>query len=43
MRIIDADALMETLGITDMDCYKCAWGIKLNYCPECGAEVRGRI
>lgn len=33
MRIIDADALMETLGITDMDCYKCVWGNeKLGYC-----------
>lgn len=25
MRLIDADALMETLGITDTDCDKCAW------------------
>ena len=25
MRLIDADALMKTLGITDMDCDKCAW------------------
>lgn len=25
-RLIDADALAKTLGITDMDCYKCAWG-----------------
>lgn len=25
MRLIDADALMQTLGITDMDCEKCAW------------------
>lgn len=25
MRPIDADALMATLGITDMDCNKCAW------------------
>lgn len=25
MRLIDADALMATLGITDMDCNKCAW------------------
>ena len=24
-RLIDADALMKTLGITDMDCDKCAW------------------
>ena len=24
-RLIDADALMATLGITDMDCDKCAW------------------
>jgi len=26
MRLIDADALMRTLGITDMDCDKCKWG-----------------
>lgn len=26
MRLIDADALMKTLGITDMDCGKCKWG-----------------
>ena len=25
MRLIDADALMQTLGITDMNCEKCAW------------------
>lgn len=25
MRLIDGDALTETLGITDMDCNKCAW------------------
>lgn len=25
MRPIDADALMQTLGITDMDCVRCAW------------------
>jgi len=25
MRLIDADALMQSLGITDMDCDKCAW------------------
>lgn len=25
MRPIDADALMQTLGITDMDCAKCKW------------------
>lgn len=25
MRLIDADALTATLGITDMDCNKCAW------------------
>ena len=24
-RLIDADALMQTLGITDMDCEKCGW------------------
>ena len=28
MRKIDADALMQTLGITDIDCDKCAWGDK---------------
>lgn len=27
-RLIDADALMKTLGITDMDCHKCAWADK---------------
>ena len=26
MRLIDADELMKTLGITDMDCEKCKWG-----------------
>lgn len=26
MRLIDADALMQTLGITDMDCEKCVLG-----------------
>lgn len=25
MRLIDADALMQSLGITNMDCGKCAW------------------
>lgn len=25
MRLIDADALTATLGVTDMDCDKCAW------------------
>lgn len=25
MRAIDADALMQALGITNMDCDKCAW------------------
>ena len=30
MRLIDADALMETLGITDMDCNKCKWGTGKN-------------
>lgn len=28
MRAIDADALMQRLGITDMDCHKCAWADK---------------
>lgn len=31
MRLIDADALMQTLGITDMDCEKCEWG-DYNHC-----------
>lgn len=31
MRLIDADALMRTLGITDMDCNKCEWG-ENQYC-----------
>ena len=26
MRLIDADALAEWLGITDVDCSKCVWG-----------------
>lgn len=26
MRLIDADALMKALGITDTDCGKCKWG-----------------
>ena len=26
-RLIDADALAKQLGITDMDCYKCAWNL----------------
>jgi hypothetical protein len=25
MRLIDADALMQSLGITNVDCDKCAW------------------
>lgn len=25
MRLIDADALMQSLGITNMDCDECAW------------------
>ena len=25
MRLIDADALMQALGITNMDCEKCVW------------------
>ena len=36
MRLIDADALMQSLGVTNMDCYKCAWGDK-----ECGYCKRG--
>ena len=33
MRLIDADALMRTLGITDMDCNKCEWG-ENQYCTR---------
>ena len=33
MRLIDADALMQTLGITDMDCDKCGWG-KHGFCTR---------
>ncbi len=28
MKLIDKDALMQSLGITDMDCHKCAWADK---------------
>lgn len=35
MRLIDADALMQTLGITDMDCEKCEWGDH-NHCIRGG-------
>lgn len=35
MRLIDADALMQTLGITDMDCEKCEWG-EYNHCIRGG-------
>ena len=35
MRLIDADALMKTLGITDMDCEKCEWG-DYNHCIRGG-------
>ena len=35
MRAIDADALMKTLGITDMDCEKCEWG-DYNHCIRGG-------
>lgn len=35
MRLIDADALMQTLGITDMDCEKCEWG-DYNHCIRGG-------
>ena len=35
MRLIDADALMQLLGITDMDCNKCAWNdSKWNRCKR---------
>lgn len=37
-RLIDADALMETLGITDMDCGKCKWG-KYGECKR-GADFK---
>lgn len=35
MRLIDAVALMKTLGITDMDCEKCEWG-EYNHCIRGG-------
>ena len=38
MRLIDADALMQTLGITDMDCDKCAWYKKEWSCCERGGD-----
>ena len=28
MRLIDADALMKALGITDMSCWACDWGCR---------------
>lgn len=34
-RLIDADALAKCLGITDMDCNKCAWG-NHGFCGRCG-------
>lgn len=36
MRLIDANELMQTLGITNMDCDKCAW-----YKKEWGCCARG--
>lgn len=35
-KLIDADALIEALGITDMNCEKCAWysGIEWNPCKR---------
>ena len=33
--LIDRDALAKCLGITDMDCYKCAWG-NHGFCGRCG-------
>jgi len=38
MRLINADALMQTLGITDMDCDKCAWYKKEWGCCERGGD-----
>ena len=36
-RLIDADALMQSLGITDMDCNKCAWyDREWNHCKRGG-------
>lgn len=37
-RPIDADVLMATLGITDMDCDKCAWGDKEWRCCKRGGD-----
>lgn len=36
MRLVDADALMKTLGITDMDCDKCGWGNGHGFCTRGG-------
>ena len=38
MRRIDADALMQSLGITDMDCDKCAWCDKEWNCCKRGGD-----
>ena len=36
MRLIDADALMKKLGITNMDCNECQWGTRYgNICCCC--------
>ena len=36
MRLIDADALMKKLGITNMDCNECQWGTHYgNICCCC--------
>ena len=32
MRLIDADALMKTLGIDAIDCDRCGWGDKTGRC-----------
>lgn len=36
MRLIDADELMKTLGITDMDCDKCEWEDGHGFCTRGG-------
>lgn len=38
MRLIDKDALMQSLGITDMDCDKCAWYASEWNCCKRGGE-----
>ena len=33
MRLIDADKLLDTLGIDSLDCEKCSWG-NFDYCKR---------